>query len=74
MYLAKNSNGCLFLHEQKPQRIQVAGKGYWQSAGAKMPITQSPFVGCDGKDHLTWEHEPVPVTLTSLPLPTCSYD
>lgn len=37
MYLARNSNGCLFLHEQKPLRIRInKDKGYWESKGYKL--------------------------------------
>lgn len=55
MYLARNSNGCLFLHEQKPTRVQLAGKGWWHSTGAKMPYEM--------KNVLTWKDEPLPVRL-----------
>lgn len=55
MYLARNSNGCLFLHEQKPTRAQLAGKGYWISTGAKMPV--------EIENVLEWKDEPLPVRL-----------
>ena len=57
MYLARNSNGVLFLHEQKPQRIKInKDKGYWESNGNKMPISlKTPYP--------RWKDEPMPVRL-----------
>lgn len=57
MYLARNSNGCLFLHEQKPLRIKTSkDKGYWESNGTKMPLTlKTPYP--------RWSDEPLPVRL-----------
>ena len=57
MYLARNSNGCLFLHEQNPLRIKTnKDKGYWESNGTKMPISlKTPYP--------RWSDEPLPVRL-----------
>ena len=57
MYLARNSNGCLFLHEQKPLRVKTnKDKGYWESNGTKMPISlKTPYP--------RWSDEPLPVRL-----------
>lgn len=57
MYLARNSNGVLFLHEQKPLRIRInKNKGYWESNGTKMPISlKTPYP--------RWNDEPLPVRL-----------
>lgn len=57
MYLARNSNGCLFLHEQKPQRVRINNdKGYWESKGYKMPCSlKTPYP--------RWSDEPLPVRL-----------
>ena len=59
MYIARNSNGCLFLYEQKPTRVRTgADKGYWTSNGVKMPMS--------GKmTHPRWQDEPIPVRLES---------
>lgn len=58
MYLARNSNGCLWLHQLKPRRVKVGNKGYWISNGAKMIITSRAT-------HPRWEDEPIPVQLQS---------
>lgn len=57
MYLARNSNGVLFLHEQKPQRVRINNdKGYWESKGYKMPIeNRTPYP--------RYQDEPIPVLL-----------
>lgn len=57
MYLARNSNGCLFLHEQKPKRVKTdKDKGYWESKGNKMSCTlKTPYP--------RWKDEPMPVRL-----------
>lgn len=55
MWLARNSNGVLYLHEYRPHRVKIGAKGYWHSDGAKMPVQ---FKGV-----LTWNDEPIPVRL-----------
>jgi hypothetical protein len=56
MYIARNSNGCLFLHEKKPRRVMIHGKGWWHSEGHKMPLTMQ----CSRP---AWNDEPVPVRM-----------
>lgn len=53
MYLARNSNGCLWLFSTKPQRIITASGGYWHADGPKMPVSL--------KNVLTWRDSPLPV-------------
>ena len=57
MYLARNSNGCLFLYEKKPKRIRTSkDNGYWESDGGKMPFSlKTPYP--------RWQDEPIPVRL-----------
>lgn len=55
MYLARNSNGCLWLFTEKPIRVREADGGYWHSEGNKMPV--------ELKGVLTWKDEPLPVRL-----------
>lgn len=58
MWIARNSNGCVWLHDQKPTRIASDKGGYWVSDGHKMPIAlRTP--------HPRWCDEPVPVKLTA---------
>lgn len=56
MYIARNSNGVLYLHAEKPHRVTLANKGYWVSNGSKMPITST-------KPYPRWQDEPIPVSL-----------
>lgn len=56
MYLARNSNGCLFLHSEKPIRRQIGSKGWWESTGGKMEIKSKAM-------HPRWQDEPIPVSL-----------
>lgn len=56
MYLARNSNGCLFLHAEKPSRRQIGNKGWWESTGGKMEIKSKAM-------HPRWQDEPIPVSL-----------
>ena len=56
MYLARNKNGCLFLHEQKPIRRTNGEKGWWESTGTKMEIQSKA-------QHPRWQDEPIPVSL-----------
>lgn len=59
MYLARNSNGCLWLHTEKPQRITINGKGYWHSAGYKMPINSRSI-------YPRWQDQPIPVEINKI--------
>ena len=55
MYLARNSNGCLWLFAKKPIRVTQGDGGYWTTDGEKMQI--------ELKGVLTWKDEPFPVGL-----------
>lgn len=56
MYIARNSNGCLWLFAKKPKRIATKTGGYWTSSGEKMPI-------CNNTPYPRWSDEPLPVRL-----------
>lgn len=58
MYLARNSNGCLWLFTEKPSRITAKnGSGFWTSDSPHMPVDKfiSPYP--------RWQDEPIPVRL-----------
>lgn len=55
MYIARNSNGCLWLFANKPKRVKTKAGGYWEAEGAKM--------GIELRNTLRWEDEPLPVRL-----------
>lgn len=55
MYIARNSNGCLWLFANKPKRVKTDKGGYWEVEGVKMPI--------ELRNTLRWEDEPIPVRL-----------
>ena len=57
MYIARNSNGCLWLFANKPKRVKTKDGGYWEANGNKMPI--------ELRGVLSWKDEPVPVRLQS---------
>jgi hypothetical protein len=56
MYVARNENGSLFAHQNKP----VRGKYYWVDEDfcfIRLDCNLSQF------SNLEWEHEPVKVTI-----------
>lgn len=74
MYLTRNSNGCLFLHEQLPHRVTLNGKGFWESKGAKMPINETKKkITRNCYLPITWEDEPMQVEISQIDIPHYFY-